>query len=401
MQAVLVTPRATRWDLELVGSGARPVPVEVGAAAYNDPRGRLMGIVTRLHETGERDHREALLRDSQSYHREMMGASMDSLYAVDLAGVISDANRAAELATGFTREQLLGTRFSDYFVDGIAADAALARTLAAGEAANLELALRLSTGAVRTVSLNGSVYRDGEGEVRGTFVSIRDVTEERRTEAELRASQSYHRGLIEASPDALFVVGSDMTIDDVNQQTLRVTGYSRAELIGTAFRSALHRPSPGDLRDPGDAGQGAARELRAHAQAPNRERTPRLGRRVGAPGLGRERPGGRRAGPGHDRAARPGGAVARGAELQPGPDRGVARRPDDGGSRADDHRRQRADGAAHRVHAKAPHRLPARPIVHRFRRGRVHGPDRARAARGDRRRAHPPAPGTGSRSRYR
>ena len=62
------------------------------------------------------------------------------------------------------------------------------------------------------------------------------------------------RGLIEASIDGLVTVGPDLRVMDVNEQTCRMTGRSRDELIGTRF--------DGCFTDPSAAAEGVYRTLR-------------------------------------------------------------------------------------------------------------------------------------------
>lgn len=61
----------------------------------------------------------------------------------------------------------------------------------------------------------------------GTMVmsAVRDITDRRKAEQKFR-------GLLEAAPDAMVIVGRDGNIALVNSQTERLFGYPRAELLG-------------------------------------------------------------------------------------------------------------------------------------------------------------------------
>ena len=73
------------------------------------------------------------------------------------------------------------------------------------------------------------------GNVLGVFAAARDVTEQR------QASQ-YARSLIEASLDPLVTISPEGKITDVNEATVKVTGMSRDELIGTDFSDYFTEP---------------------------------------------------------------------------------------------------------------------------------------------------------------
>jgi PAS domain S-box-containing protein len=57
-----------------------------------------------------------------------------------------------------------------------------------------------------------------------------------------RSASAYNRSLIEASLDPLVTIGHDGKITDVNTATETVTGYARAELIGTDFSDYFSEP---------------------------------------------------------------------------------------------------------------------------------------------------------------
>ena len=52
---------------------------------------------------------------------------------------------------------------------------------------------------------------------------------------QVRHASAYNRSLIEASLDPLVTINPDGTISDVNAATVKITGFSREELIGTDF----------------------------------------------------------------------------------------------------------------------------------------------------------------------
>jgi PAS domain S-box-containing protein len=239
---VLVDRRATGWGLVLASSTGAMVPVDVSASAFGTPSGGLGGVVLRLRDVTERTVAEAHLRESQVYNRGLIEASIDALFAIDPEGTITDLNRQSEVVIGFSRDQILGTKFSEYFTDAAAATSAVAAILATGSVANLVLTLRPQVGPPRAVSVNASVFHGELGEARGIFAAARDITEQTEAEARLRASQNYHRSLIEASPDVMMVVDSAMTIADVNEQTVLVTGLTREELVGSGFRDLFTDP---------------------------------------------------------------------------------------------------------------------------------------------------------------
>ena len=61
---------------------------------------------------------------------------------------------------------------------------------------------------------------------------VRDITERKRAEDELRASEERFRTFVDHATDAFFLLDDDWTILDVNRQACHGLEYSREELIG-------------------------------------------------------------------------------------------------------------------------------------------------------------------------
>ena len=71
---------------------------------------------------------------------------------------------------------------------------------------NYELTAISKGGRTTTVSYNASTFKDAEGRLQGVFAAARDITEQKKLEGQLRDSEAYNRGLIEASVDGLVTV---------------------------------------------------------------------------------------------------------------------------------------------------------------------------------------------------
>ena len=95
-------------------------------------------------------------------------------------------------------------------------------------------------------------------------------------QSQLVEERAYNRGLIEASLDGLITVDPMLLITDVNEQMCRMSGYSRAELIGSPF--------PAYFKDPKRAAEGVRLTLDKGAVT-NYELNLSDQRRSGQPGV--------------------------------------------------------------------------------------------------------------------
>ena len=105
-------------------------------------------------------------------------------------GKITDVNEATVKVTGVERERLIATDFSDYFTDPETAREGYRRVFAEGSVTDYPLTIRHRDGGLTDVLYNASVYRDAAGNVLGVFAAARDVTAQRRAEAEIAAQRT-------------------------------------------------------------------------------------------------------------------------------------------------------------------------------------------------------------------
>jgi PAS domain S-box-containing protein len=242
IRRVLAEDRVTNYELTLRSRAGIETVVAFNATTFRGRDQKLRGVFAAARDVTEQKRLETQLRESQNYTRGLIEASLDALITVDRDGVITDLNRQMETATGYNREELIGSRFADYFTDPERAIAGMRETLEKGYVENYDLVLKTRQGTQQVVSFNASIFRDIEGSVKGIFASARDITGQKKLDAQLQESQIYNRSLIEASPDALVVVNTDLVITDVNEEMVKITGYSREELVGSTFKSYFTEP---------------------------------------------------------------------------------------------------------------------------------------------------------------
>jgi PAS domain S-box-containing protein len=124
----------------------------------------------------ERKRAEEALKAAQQYNRSLIEASLDPLVTISADGKVMDLNRATELVTGISREELTASNFSDYFTDPAKAKEGYQKVFTEGLVKDYPLAIRHTSGKVTDVLYNATVYRNEAGEVQGIFAAARDIT---------------------------------------------------------------------------------------------------------------------------------------------------------------------------------------------------------------------------------
>ncbi len=130
----------------------------------------------------DRKQAEKRLRDASIYARSLLEASLDPLVTISTEGKITDVNQATELATGCTREELIGSDFSDYFTDPEKAKIGYRHVFDQGLVRDYPLAIRHKSGKITDVLYNAAIYTNEAGEMQGVFAAARDITERKKAE---------------------------------------------------------------------------------------------------------------------------------------------------------------------------------------------------------------------------
>ncbi len=155
----------------------------------NDASGNPIGYLLMSSDISEKKRAEEQLLSASQYSRSLIEASVDPLVTISTEGKITDVNEATIKVTGISRDELIGTDFSDYFTEPDKAREGYQQGFAKGSVRDYPLTIRHRNRQLTEVLYNASVYRDAGGNVLGVFAAARDVTAQKRAEAEI-AEQS-------------------------------------------------------------------------------------------------------------------------------------------------------------------------------------------------------------------
>ena len=173
----------------------------------------------------------------------------DAVIATDAEARVTLLNPLAERLTGWTQAEASGRPVDEIFhiinkETRQPSTIPVMETLARGTIQGLanHTVLIAVDGSECDIADSCAPIRDRDGQVVGAVLVFRDVTEEYAVQQALRDQQFYTRSLIESSIDALMTTDPSGIITDVNQQMEALTGCTRDELIGTAFKNYFTDP---------------------------------------------------------------------------------------------------------------------------------------------------------------
>ena len=174
---------------------------------------------------------EEELRASEARFRTFVDRATDAFFLLDDALKVVDVNRQACESLGYGREELVGMHPREFDV-GLDESSIqrLAQRAGAGEITTFETRHRRKDGTVFPVEIRTGTFKQGE---RLFYLALaRDVSERKRAEEDLRASEARFRTFVDHATDGFFLHDEHAVVIDVNRQACDSMGYSRDELIG-------------------------------------------------------------------------------------------------------------------------------------------------------------------------
>ena len=185
------------------------------------------------------------LEESERRYREIFENAKDAIYVHDLNGRYTLVNPAAEELSGYSRDEILQLSVFDMaspeHVELICNSLKQKLTDHAPTTYEIE-AIRKDGTRVPVEVSSRLIYRDGRP--IGVQGSVRDISERRRAEEVVRASEQRFRDLVENANDIIFTCDMLGKITSLNRAGERVTGYTAEEALKMNIAQAV---SPDDI----------------------------------------------------------------------------------------------------------------------------------------------------------
>ena len=215
-----------------------PKHVEVHAYPIFDRDGSVVQIIEYCLDITDRKRMESALSESEKRYRDLFENASDMMYTHDLKGNYTSVNKAAEMMTGYSSKELLQLNFRD-IVDpehlSVTEEQFRKKKKDGVETTGpYQLLIRAKDGTPRWVEVNSRTIKQ-HGKPVGVQGTARDITERRKMEEALRASEIRYREVVEKANDIIYLTDRKGIVVLVNPAASRITGYSEEELIGKHY----------------------------------------------------------------------------------------------------------------------------------------------------------------------
>ncbi len=234
LEIIRTRGRVSDYEVTLKRKDGRPVLVATSTSLYFDEQGNALGVEGIFRDIAERKKAEESLRASEEKFRSIVEASPMGMhfYRLDESGrlILDGANPSADRMLGIDHASMVGLTIEEAFPGLADSDIPeMYRRVARGE-----LDSRFFETAYEDGRISGfyavTVFRIGADAVATAYL---DITDRRRSEELLRQSEEKFSQLFRLSPDAISLSDpASGLLVDLNEAFARITGYTRAELVG-------------------------------------------------------------------------------------------------------------------------------------------------------------------------
>jgi PAS domain S-box-containing protein len=209
------------------------VPVEIYGAILLDDSGQPLLLQGVARDISQRLKSESELRDREQKYRDLFEHSMDAISLVSIDGTLLEANETCLAMYGWTADDIGKVNVQALYPDRARRDDMLKRLDAQGIVVNHEQVYRRADGMQFVGLLSAVARRDASGRMVALQSIVRDITEWKAAQQQLRESEARFRSLLENTGAGILVSRLNGEVLDCNEVVQTMLGRTREEMLAT------------------------------------------------------------------------------------------------------------------------------------------------------------------------
>ncbi|MEM4703678.1 MAG: PAS domain S-box protein [Candidatus Bathyarchaeia archaeon] len=200
-------------------------PMEVSFSVWKTKKGTFSTSIIR--DITERKKAQLALRESEKRYRKFIEAAPETIYTVDRNGILTSLNPVFEKISGWKRKDWIGKPFAKLVhPDDLPLAVKTFKQILRGKTPPPYELRILSKSGEYLVGEFTSKPNIENGKIIGEFGIARNVTERKKTEQALKASETKYRSLFENVPVGVFQTSPEGKVLTANPALVRLFGYA-------------------------------------------------------------------------------------------------------------------------------------------------------------------------------
>ncbi len=189
----------------------------------------------------ERKKAQETLQESEEQYRNLFQTATDGIVTLDVTGRVTSCNKKTEEIFGYKQEELIGKHFTVLLPKKEAPRMSKGfQRVLEGKTTTYQTEIKTKSGDLVRVEVTTAALRR-DAEVIGALEMVRDITERKQAEEELRRSEEKYRTILENTVEGYYEVDLAGNFTFVNDSICDTLGYSKNEIIGMNTRDYMDK----------------------------------------------------------------------------------------------------------------------------------------------------------------
>lgn len=230
------------YEIEYVRKDGEIITCSLNSRAVHDEDGEMIAMEGTLRDISTRKESEMALRESEHRFRRIFESFHDVYYEADMNGNITLLSPSVEEHYGYAQEELLGKSALTVYANPAEREEFLSVLLKQGSVNDYELRLLAKNGEIISSSCSAKLVLDEAGRPVGLKGVLRDISQRKKADADLRQSEARFRSIFNSIPDAFLELNCLDTIVNASPSVTQF-GFQQDEMIGRNISTLFEDPS--------------------------------------------------------------------------------------------------------------------------------------------------------------
>ena len=216
---------------------------EINASLIKDEKGNPQAFVATTRDITERKMAERALRENEEKYRNLFQNSHDAIFLHDLSGDIIDVNSRVTELFGYEKREILRLAIEKLHpAHELARSAQAFKEIEKKGYVDFEINFKKKDGSIFPAEVSSSLFEiGGRRVIQGV---VRDISERREAEKNLRESEERYRELVEKAGAAILIDDREGKFVYCNKRLADLFGYSLEEMQTKSIQAIVH---PADI----------------------------------------------------------------------------------------------------------------------------------------------------------
>jgi PAS domain S-box-containing protein len=257
--------QTSSFELDIVTSDGHTRHLLVNGTTRRDFFGKIVGVLFFAQDITERLQHDRAVAAIARELRQLIDTANAPIFGIDINGRVNEWNDKTAEITGFSADEAFNQPLVETFIVPAfqsSVNRVLRDALEGSQTSNYELEFRTKDNEIRYLLLNATTRKDAENNVIGVVGVAQDVTEAAMHDRAVAVMANELRQLIDAANAPIFGIDIDGDVNEWNNKTAEITGYTKEEafdcnLVDT-FIVPTHRASVTAVMDKALKGEEAS-----------------------------------------------------------------------------------------------------------------------------------------------